>query len=68
MNLSALRDAQPYTYWFTIKEAVALLVASGFKLRYLGTGRQVLQEKLFDSAEPLAQEPLEGMLYVVCRK
>jgi ubiquinone/menaquinone biosynthesis C-methylase UbiE len=67
-NCSALLDRPPYVYWFRCEEAVRLLTSAGFEIIGLGTKAQTDAGRLCRSIEELHHMPLDGMLYVVCRK
>jgi SAM-dependent methyltransferase len=67
-NRAALLDRPPYVYWFRCEEAAELLVSEGFTITGVGTLSQIRQARLCSSEKELKKEPLEGMLYVVCRK
>lgn len=67
-NKAALLDKPPYVYWFRCEEAIALLKSEGFVITGIGTLSQIRQARLCLSEQELKTEPLEGMLYVVCRK
>jgi SAM-dependent methyltransferase len=67
-NRAALLDRPPYVYWFRCEEAAELLVSEGFAITGIGTLAQIRQGRLCSSVKELLKEPLEGMLYVVCRK
>jgi ubiquinone/menaquinone biosynthesis C-methylase UbiE len=64
----ALLDAPPYNYWYRIPEFNRDLLSAGFRIESAGTYHQIRQKRLCPSVEALAAEPLQGILYVVCRK
>jgi SAM-dependent methyltransferase len=67
-NLSAILDRPPHVYWFRCEDAVQLLAEQRFTIVGIGTRAQTEQQRLCGSVEELRQMPMDGMLYVVCRK
>ncbi len=67
-NWAALRDAPPYTYWYRLEEFGRDLAAAGFQIEAIGTDAQLRQQQLYPNVAALAQKPLAGTLYAVCRK
>ena len=67
-NWGSLLDEQPYVYWYRLGEAVELLKTCGFQIAAIGSSRQIDHGVMFDSWLNLANEPIDGMLYVVARK
>jgi SAM-dependent methyltransferase len=68
INLSAFLDRGPYLYWMHEREAVELFTDAGFQVEQLGSDAQVAQGQLLDSVDALENAPLEGRLYLICRK
>lgn len=68
LNFGALTDRGPYVYWYRTEEAWRLLKDAGFEITAMGTVPQIQQKKMHASWETLVREPLDGMLYCVCRK
>jgi ubiquinone/menaquinone biosynthesis C-methylase UbiE len=64
----ALLDRCPYLYWYTIKEAYQLLKKVGFEIVAIGSDYQISQGKMHISPETLKNEPIQGMIYFVCKK
>ncbi len=67
-NLSAILDRPPHVYWFRCEDAARLLAEQCFTIVGIGTRAQTEQQMLCGSVEELRQMPMDGMLYVVCRK
>jgi ubiquinone/menaquinone biosynthesis C-methylase UbiE len=67
-NVSALLDRPPLVYWFRCEEAAHLLADQHFTIVGIGTRTQTDQRTLCRSAGELRRKPMNGMLYVVCRK
>jgi len=68
-NYRALIDRGPRVHWYKIEETYNLLEGVGFDIFAAGTSHQVITEgKMCESYEALINAPIEGMLYVVCRK
>jgi hypothetical protein len=67
-NYEALLDRPPYVYWFRWEEAARLLTLAGFQISAIGTTAQIKAGQMCASVEELHSAPIDGMLYVVCRK
>ena len=67
-NWSALIDHPPHNYWYRVNEFSQDLQTAGFHIEGIATDFQIKEKRLCPSAEVLAAEPLEGILYAVCRK
>jgi ubiquinone/menaquinone biosynthesis C-methylase UbiE len=67
-NWSALVDKPPHNYWYRVEEFSQDLQTAGFHLEGIATDFQIKEKRLCPSAQVLATEPLEGILYAVCRK
>ncbi|OKH25078.1 class I SAM-dependent methyltransferase [Chroogloeocystis siderophila] len=67
-NWNALCDRQPYTYWYSLHEAVQALNKVGFTILAIGSTYQIQQRQMYASPESLVDEPIKGMLYCVCQK
>ena len=67
-NPRSLLDRGPYVYWFSVDDAVSYLSSFGFEVVGVGSGRQAREGGLAPSAGALAGKPLEGLLFVACRK
>lgn len=68
MNLGAFFDEQPYKYWYYIDEVFQIAKSIGFEIVALGTDFQLNQGKMLKSVEAIKVEPIQGMLYFVCKK
>lgn len=68
VNLSSLTDTKPYVYWYKIKEIYQILREINFEVVALGSAYQISKERMHISPETLVKEPIEGMLYLVCKK
>ena len=68
LNLGSLLDQGPYGYWFRLSEVTQLLNDVGFRLKAVGSTRQIDQGVMKDSCDELVGEQLAGMLYLVCTK
>lgn len=67
-NLGAIFDRQPYTYWYRLQEVYQILKDVNFKIVALGSDLQLRRGKMLTSLEDMKNEPIEGMLYFVCKK
>lgn len=67
-NFSSLLDTGPYVYWYSLQEAQQILREVGFEIVAIGSTYQISQERMHVSLETWANEPIEGMLYFVCKK
>lgn len=67
-NLGAIFDKQPYMYWYQIEEAYKIVQDVNFKIIAFGTNYQLRERKMMKSLESLDNQPIEGMLYLVCKK
>jgi SAM-dependent methyltransferase len=67
-NPAALRDAGPHVYWYRGEEIERELGSAGFEIAAIGSTPQALGGQMAGSAATLHDAPLEGTLYVVCRK
>jgi SAM-dependent methyltransferase len=67
-NPGFLADRGPYVYWFRLDEVERELSSAGLELLAIGTTRQVLADEMHGSAASLREEPLDEMLYAVCRR
>lgn len=68
INFSSLLDTGPYVYWYSLQEAHQILREVGFEVVAIGSAYQISQERMHVSLETWANEPIEGMLYFVCKK
>ncbi|MDJ0675330.1 MAG: class I SAM-dependent methyltransferase [Calothrix sp. MO_167.B42] len=68
LNLGSLLDKPPYLYWYRLEEAYQMIKAVNFEIIALGSDFQAIQGKMATSLETLQQQPIEGMLYFVCKK
>lgn len=68
MNFGAIFDQQPYKYWYYIDEVYQIFKDVGFEIVALGTDLQLNQAKMLTSVEAIKKEPIQGMLYFVCKK
>lgn len=68
INWSAFLDREPYVYWYKLEEADRLLKEVNFEVVAVGSDFQLRQGKIHKSIETLVKEPIEGMLYFVCKK
>jgi SAM-dependent methyltransferase len=67
-NFSSLLDKGPYVYWYKIQEVYQILREANFEVVAIGSNYQINQKRMHTSLEALANEPIEGGLYVVCKK
>mgnify|MGYP002776997935 CR=1 FL=1 len=67
-NWLALLDRPPYTYWYKLQEAYQVLRAANFEVVAIGSDYQISQNKMHLLPETLVNQPLQGMLYFVCKK
>lgn len=67
-NWLALLDQPPYTYWYKLQEAYQVLRAANFEVVAIGSDYQISQKAMHILPETLVNQPLQGMLYFVCKK
>jgi hypothetical protein len=67
-NWGSLLDARPYVYWYRLEEIGQLLQEVGFQIVAIGSTRQINQRVMHKSYQTLANEPIDGILYVVGKK
>ena len=67
-NLGAIFDRQPYTYWYRLEEVYQILKDVNFKIVAVGSDLQLRRGEMLTSLEAMKNEPIEGMLYFVCKK
>jgi ubiquinone/menaquinone biosynthesis C-methylase UbiE len=67
-NLSSLLDRGPNNYWYKLQEAYQSLREANFEIVAIGSDYQINQGRMHELPETLACEPLQGMLYFVCKK
>lgn len=67
-NFSALFDSKPYVYWYKLEEAYQFFKSENFEVIALGSSFQIKNGKMLSTIEALRKEPIEGMLYFVCKK
>ncbi|MDJ0617733.1 MAG: class I SAM-dependent methyltransferase [Calothrix sp. MO_192.B10] len=68
MNFGSLLDRPPYLYWYRLEEAYQILKQANFEIVALGSDFQAIEGRMCRYLENLRQEPIEGMLYFVCKK
>lgn len=68
INLGAFLDEEPYKYWYYIDEVFEIAKNIGFEIVALGTDFQLNQAQMLTSIEAIKKEPIQGMLYFVCKK
>lgn len=68
LNFNALTDKQPYMYWYKLEEAYQSLKAANFEIVGVGSDFQLSQRKILPSWETVRLEPIQGMLYFICKK
>jgi SAM-dependent methyltransferase len=68
LNWGALLDRAPYVYWYRVEEIGKLLEASGFRILAAGSERQIQENSMCPSYETLQKQPIDGMIYFVCKK
>lgn len=66
-NFSSFLDAEPYVYWYKLQEVDQILREAGFAVVAIGSAYQINQGRMHE-LETLVNEPLEGMIYFVCKK
>jgi SAM-dependent methyltransferase len=67
-NWDSLLDSRPYVYWYRLEEIGQLLQEVGFQIVAIGSTRQINQRVMHKSYQTLANEPIDGILYVVGKK
>ncbi|MFB2933864.1 class I SAM-dependent methyltransferase [Aerosakkonemataceae cyanobacterium BLCC-F154] len=67
-NLAALFDEGAHVYWYKFQEAYQLLRDVNFHVVAYGSRYQLSQDRIHEFPASLANEPISGMLYFVCRK
>ncbi|MBE9223905.1 class I SAM-dependent methyltransferase [Phormidium sp. LEGE 05292] len=67
-NLAALFDEGAHVYWYKLPEAYQLLTDVNFDVVAFGSRYQLSQGRIHESLTTLANEPIRGMLYFVCKK
>ena len=67
-NWGSLVDGRPYVYWYRLPEIGQLLEEAGFQIIAIGSNRQITRSGMHSSYRTLSEEPIDGMLYSVCRK
>ncbi|HBK96620.1 MAG TPA: class I SAM-dependent methyltransferase [Microcoleaceae bacterium UBA10368] len=67
-NLAALFDGGAHVYWYKVQEAYQLLRDVNFQIVGYGSSYQLSQGIILESPATLANEPIRGMLYFVCKK
>jgi len=67
-NPTALLDRGPHVHWFRTDEIVSLLLSAGFLLHAVGSSRQIRLRRLCENLQDLADQPLEGAVYCICKK
>jgi ubiquinone/menaquinone biosynthesis C-methylase UbiE len=68
LNINAILDRSPYTYWYRVAEIYNTLKSVGFEIVAIGTDPQISADDLKATARELLTEQLSGMLYVVVEK
>ena len=66
--LGALLDRGPHMYWIRDEEAAELFENAGFEILGIGSDVQVTQGASAPSVAELGQLPVNGRLYLACRK
>jgi len=67
-NLAALFDGGAHVYWYKFPEAYQLLRDVNFHFVAYGSRYQLSQGMIHEFPATLANEPIRGMLYFVCKK
>src|SRR6476469_139264 len=67
-NWAALFDGGAHVYWYQVQEAYQLLRDVNFQIVGYGYSYQLRQGMIHESLATLANEPIRGMLYFVCKK
>lgn len=67
-NPASLRDSGPHVYWYRAEEIERELRAPGFEIVAIGTTPQVVSDDMRPAASALAEDRLEGTLYIVARR
>lgn len=67
LNFSLFLDSGPYVYWYKLQEVYQLLREVGFEVVAIGSSYQIRLGRMYDF-EKLVNEPIQGMLYFVCKK
>jgi SAM-dependent methyltransferase len=68
LNINAILDRSPYTYWYRVAEIYNLLTSVGFEIVAIGTDPQISAANLKTNAQALLTEEISGMLYAVVNK
>ncbi len=68
VNFDSLLDQPPYLYWYKLDEAYKIIEEVNFQIVAIGSGHQIHQRKMCTSLEDIKQQPMKGMLYLVCKK
>ncbi|MGA9380776.1 MAG: class I SAM-dependent methyltransferase [Phormidium sp.] len=67
-NLIALFDGGAHVYWYKFQEAYQVLKDVNFDVVAYGSRYQLSQGVIHESRAKIANEPIRGMLYFVCKK